>query len=238
MGRNKIVDAAEREELYEQESLEQEVDGEEGHYALEELTDEDVTSQIQRLDQTSRARVEASRKRGRAPRQGHSVHETPAKKDARARSPVRERPVTWTPSDALYAPPPNPGMEQRWIRVRLGEKDDPSNIAKKLSAREGWKPRSLEDLTEDYNVPTMSFGRLGTVIGVSDLILCERDERIGMARRRYFQSKLARQMASADKRHIRQVEQEGHEIEGGAREDMPVTVGRGTRRRPEAQGDE
>lgn len=232
---NRIEEAYER-ELDAEESIQDTELDEEPDFQHEEFTDEDVNEALQRTDATTRATVEASRRRGRAPHTQHGGHESSERAAQRAREPAREQ-FVWTPSDALQAPPPRPGFEQRWIRIRLGEKDDPQNIARKLSAREGWTPVRLDHVAGDYNVPSFTYGRLGTVIGVSDLILCERRLEIGMARRKYFRDKLARQMASADKRHIKAVEQDDHPIMGGAKEDMAPTVGRGTRRRPAAQED-
>lgn len=230
---NKITDAAERMFADEPENFDPGLD-DGPEFIHEEYTDEDVIEAVRKTDERTRAEINATRRRGQAPARGHGGHVESQAAESRARNSARDNAAVWQPADALYAPPPRAGMEQRWIRIRLGEKDDPSNIAKKLSAREGWQPRRLEAVGENYNVPSFTYGRLGTVIGVSDLILCERPIAFGLARAKYYRDRLARQMASADKRHLKKVEVDDHPFLGGATEDMAPTVGRGTRRRPVA----
>jgi hypothetical protein len=77
----------------------------------------------------------------------------------------------WERSSELQAPKPRPGFTQRWIRVRLGTDEDAKNSMKKF--REGWIPRGLDTVPEGYVPPTFLHSRLGNVIGVDDLILCE-----------------------------------------------------------------
>jgi len=77
----------------------------------------------------------------------------------------------WVRPAELDAPEPRPGYTQRWIRIKLGNEDDSRNSMRKF--REGWLPRQAETVPEGYAPPTFLHSRLGSVIGVEDLILCE-----------------------------------------------------------------
>ncbi len=197
-------------------------------YDTDDVAVEDMIEAVERLAPAAKARIDATRKKGTAPYKNAPAHTTRARQESR--EPVaRARVGDWNPADTLYAPPPRPGMEQRWIRIRLGEKDDPRNFQKKF--REGWKPVKLSDVPEDIQPPTSQFGRFGEVVAVSDLVLCERPVEIGIARKRYFAKRLQRQLLSADRRHVNRVQRDDHVIVGGAKSDMKATVGRGTRNR-------
>jgi hypothetical protein len=228
---NKIIEAASRMSDEDEALLNEDLDQEDDEGQFYDPNDVDVDTMVEAvnsLPDKQREAINATRKRGRAPHSQAPVHAGRAKQERREPT-RRTRPVAWQPADTLQAPPPRPGMEQRWIRIRLGEKDDPRNFQKKF--REGWKPVKLSDVPEDFEPPTMAFGRWGDVIAVSDLILCERPLEIGLARKRYFAQRLQRQLASADRRHVNRVQRDGHRIAGGARADMKPTVGRGSRTR-------
>jgi hypothetical protein len=232
---NKIIEAA-RHLDDEDEALLNEVDDEgdlDGADAQEyDPADLDVDTMLEVMEHLTpqqRAAIDATRKRGQAPHKAKApVHQSRVKQEGRAPT-ARDRGTQWKPADTLAAPPRRPGMEQRWIRIRLGEKDDPRNFQKKF--REGWKPVLLKNVPVDFEPPTMAFGRFGDVIAVSDLVLCERPEEIGLSRKRFFAQKHARQLAAADRRHVDRVQRDGHRIAGGARADMKATVGRGSRNR-------
>lgn len=228
--RNPIIEAGARLDA-EDEALLDEVDAEdEGQ--LYDPNDVDVDTMLEavnNLDERQRRALDATRKAGRAPARTQAQAHTGRAKQERRVPTGRDRPLEWRPSDTLFAPEPRPGMENRWIRVRLGEKDDPRNFEKKF--REGWKPVSLDSVPSDLMPPTMNYGRFGAVVAVSDLVLCERPVEIGLSRKRYFAQRLARQLASADRRHVNKVQREDHVIRGGARADMKPSVGRGVRNR-------
>lgn len=199
-----------------------------------ELTDEDVIEEVERMDSESRASVERSRTRGKASTAGRRPgRETTAKAEARARAPEREREVEWQPANTLDAPPPRPGMEQRWIRYTLGNENDPRNWSRKT--RERWAPRKMDTVSDDFAPPTMAHGKLGEVIGVADLILCERPVSVGIARRKHFRQRHQHQMAAVTRKHTDKAQRDGHEIEVSVKRGQP-TVGRG-RRKAEAQED-
>jgi hypothetical protein len=231
---NPIIAAGDRlededEALLNEVDAEDDLDSDEGNdYDPNDVSVDDMLDVVERMPEQQRAQVEASRKRGGAPHQQKPVHAGRVKQETRTPR-QRDRLVEWRPADTLFAPPPRPGMEQRWIRIRLGEKDDPRNFQKKF--REGWKPVKLSDTTADLEPPTMAFGRFGEVIAVSDLVLCERPVEIGLSRKRFFHKKHQRQLAAADRRHVDRVQRDGHRIAGGAKADMKPTVGRGSRNR-------
>lgn len=198
-------------------------------YDTDDLSVDDMAEVMDRLPTAAKAKVNATRQRGQSPhRAAPPVHQTRAKQQTKEPT-GRDRVGTWMPADTLYAPPPKAGYEQRWIRIRLGEKDDPRNFGKKF--REGWKPVKLEDVQDDIEPPTEQFGRFGSVVAVSDLVLCERPVEIGVARKKYFRKRLERQLMSADRRHVNKVQRDDHVIHGGARTDMKPSVGRGSRNR-------
>ena len=93
----------------------------------------------------------------------------------------------WSRPSELDAPEPRDGYTQRWIRVRLGNEDDARNSMRKF--REGWLPRQLDTVPEGYAPPTFSHSRLGNVIGVEDLILCEMPVRKAMQRNAHYRAK-------------------------------------------------
>lgn len=96
----------------------------------------------------------------------------------------------WSRPSELEAPEPRAGYTQRWIRVRLGNEEDARNAQRKF--REGWLPRSLDSVAEGYSPPTFLHARLGNVIGVEDLILCEMPVKKARQRNAYYKAKLNR----------------------------------------------
>lgn len=227
--RNPIIEAGERddEDLLPSDTSEFELT------EREELTDDDVLDEVESLTIEARRQLDQSRRRGTAPAHGRApVHSSPEREAAASRNPQRERAIEWRPANTLDAPPPRAGKEQRWIRFQLGANADPQNVSRKL--RDGWAPRKIETVTEDYNPPTIAHGSLGSVIAVGDLLLCERSREIGMARRKYFREKQARQIA-ASKHKIKGVERGDHPIESYDPFEKP-TVGVG--RRVKVQEDE
>lgn len=203
-------------------------DGEAREYDAEDVSVEEMLDAVEKLPAAAKARIDATRKRGTSLHKTAPAHTTRAQQETREPR-ARARVGEWNPADTLYAPPCRPGFEQRWIRIRLGEKDDPRNFQKKF--REGWKPVRLTDVTAEFEPPTSEFGRFGEVIAVSDLVLCERPVEIGIQRKRYFAKRLQRQLMSADRRHVNKVQRDDHVIVGGAKSDMRPSVGRGTRNR-------
>ncbi len=197
------------------------------------MSDEELIEHASQMSDAQTEALQRSRKRGKAPRAGARSRVTAAQEDARGRNPRREREFEWRPQNTLDAPPPRPGMEQRWIRYQLNAANDPQNWSRQK--RQHWTPRKLDTVTEEFSPPTTEVAGLGSVISVGDLILCERPAYIGQSRRRFFAKKLQRQLAAA-KRKITGVQDPDNPIMMVDRADLPPTVGIG--RRVRAQDDE
>lgn len=241
--RNKIIQASEDidldidEELPNEDEVESDLDSEEGTYIAEAdedaLTDEEMLEQIQKLDDQKLALIERSRQAGRAPTKGRHTGRATAKQSvARAHAPQRAREVVWTEPSALEAPPPRPGMEQRWVRFQNGDKNDPRNWSRRSRGR--WTPRHLDTVEGEYMPPTMNHGQHGEVIGIGDLILCERPIEVGIARTKFYRQKQQRQVAAADRKHLSRVERSDHPIKRSIKHAAPTV---GTGRRVRAQED-
>jgi hypothetical protein len=225
--KNPIIAAADQMDDNDEALFDSEND-EAGDYDPRDVSVDDMLDAVGDLSPQARQKLDATRKRGTAPHRQGPTHVGRARQEQREpRS--RDRSVEWKPADMLDAPPPKPGMEQRWIRIRLGEKDDQRNFQKKF--REGWHPIKRSDVPADMEPPTIAFGRFGDVVAVSDLVLCERPLEIGISRKRYFRQRLDRQLKSADRRHVNKVERDDHPIRGGAKADIKPSIGRGTRSR-------
>jgi hypothetical protein len=201
----------------------------------DEFTTDDVADTVRDMSERERAKVNSTRREGRAapagPQRGRT---TKAQEVAKARAPARVRDVEWKPSDTLDAPPPMPGMEGRWVRFRVGTEDDQKNFSSKQ--RGGWEPRKVSTVPKGYFPPTMRHSQLGEVIAVGDLIYCERPRSIGLAQKKYFREKLRRQTL-AGQRHIKKVERPDHPIDVDNKYERP-SVGYGKKRRVAVQDDE
>ena len=102
----------------------------------------------------------------------------------------------WVRPSSLDAPPPRPGMVQRWVRVQLKGADDPRNRTRRL--REGWKPRALDSIPEDWVGFGMNQGDVKGAFVVDDLMLCEMPERIAIQRRKHYARMTAQQMEAVE----------------------------------------
>jgi hypothetical protein len=122
-------------------------------------------------------------------------HDTPQKTASRNQQPKRELPVAWQPATALEAPPAPRGMVLRWIRYKLGDKDDTKNISRKF--REGWRPYLVSECPSDYTPPETAKTKFGDTIAVGSLILCMMPRELWKKRQEYFRDRQARQFKSA-----------------------------------------
>lgn len=120
----------------------------------------------------------------------------------------------WHRPSELEAPPPRDGFTQRWIRIRWGNEEDVSNSSRKF--REGWLPRTADSVEPGYLPPTIRHARLGNLIGVGDLILCEMPIRKAMQRNAFWQSKTDR-MVEGIESDLRNVSQHGPRIKRSAK---------------------
>lgn len=128
---------------------------------------------------------------------------------------------SWEKPTDLDAPDPRAGYTQRWIRVRLLNEEDAKNSIKMF--RQGWLPRRMETVPEGYLPPTIKHAKLGDVIGVDDLILCEMPIAKAEQRNAYYRARVTR-MIEGIENDIRKVDR------GGPRIDM-VNKTRVTKRR-------
>lgn len=126
-------------------------------------------------------------------RKRNQVH--PTREQEEIHAPVHgdaERP--WVPASNLSAPPPRPGMVQRWVRTDVQGTSDPNNVASRL--REGWQPRRADTVPAGYDVPTINHGQWTGVIGIHGMILCEIPRARMEARARYI-AELTRKQTQA-----------------------------------------
>jgi hypothetical protein len=120
----------------------------------------------------------------------------------------------WKLPAELDAPKPRDGYTQRWVRIRVGNNEDSKNSMKKF--REGWLPRSVETVPAGYAPPTFLHPRLGDVIGVDDLILCEMPIKKAMQRNAYYRSRADR-MIQGISSDLRNVDRHGPRIDHSAK---------------------
>jgi hypothetical protein len=146
--------------------------------------------------------AEATPPEGATDRKRKPVHQ---KRDALAPSATavheEHADIQWTPPQSLDAPPPRPGMTQRWIRAQNGPQQDIKNWSRKM--REGWVPRDPTSLPKEWQgLPTAKMthgnGTVANAIMVEGMVLCE----MPMARKRqrdaFFQAKSAALMSAVN----------------------------------------
>ena len=107
-----------------------------------------------------------------------------------ARSETREKEArvktSWQPASLLDAPPPRPGMVQRWVGTSILGKETPDNVYKRQ--REGWIPRPA-DTVGDFPIPTINHGQWQGLIGVEGMVLCEMPEDTHADMKNYYAGK-------------------------------------------------
>lgn len=109
---------------------------------------------------------------------------------------LTEEATEWRRYSNLSAPDERPGYHQRWIRARLLQKNDPTNVQR--SFREGWRPRRPDTVPDGHLLPTIQLAQFGEVIGVEDMILCEMPDRPYEQRRQFYLRKRRSQTASTE----------------------------------------
>lgn len=112
----------------------------------------------------------------------------------------------WDVSTLLDAPPPRPGYVQRW--VRSGSSDSRAQRVYARRIREGWRPRSLDNVVKTQ-YPTLAYGSRGeNVIAVDDLILMEMPKERNKKRDRFYDTRRAEALNSI-KANLRRTSREG-----------------------------
>ena len=101
----------------------------------------------------------------------------------------------WKPPSTLDAPEAPVGYKHRWIRERVMEYDDRSNIHKRL--REGYELVRAEEYP-DFDAPIIDEGKNAGVIGQGGLLLARVPEEVADSRNEYFAKKTSNQMSVYD----------------------------------------
>lgn len=104
--------------------------------------------------------------------------------------------IEWKRHSDLDAPPAREGYVNRFIRIRLGTVRDTARLRNAM--REGWRP-VLKSSVSDRSLPAVHLEKVGDVIGVEDLILCEMPKSAYKKRQEYFKAKLRRQNAAIER---------------------------------------
>ena len=111
-------------------------------------------------------------------------------RDTETSHPTREeesRADVWIPPGLLDAPAPRPGMRQRWVSTQILGNDVPQHTMRRF--REGWQPRPVDTVSDDFYVPSIEHGKYEGCVGVEGMILCEMPEERAQMREAYFKSK-------------------------------------------------
>lgn len=133
---------------------------------------------------------------GAAPAQNDD--RTSREQEARANDTIHEvwDDVDWKNPSLLDAPPPRPGMVQRWVTTAVRGEDDPANVAKRLN--QGWRPRKLDTVPKDFAVPTISHGQFAGYIGVVGMVLMERPAGLNDKAKSEVRERTSQQMAGVN----------------------------------------
>jgi len=107
----------------------------------------------------------------------------------------QERKVDWKPPSTLDAPEAPVGFKHRWIRERVMDYDDKSNVFKRR--REGYELVRADEYP-DFETPTIDEGKNAGVIGQGGLLLARIPEEVADSRDEYFRKKTSNQMAVYD----------------------------------------
>ena len=107
----------------------------------------------------------------------------------------QERNTDWKPPSTLDAPEAPVGYKHRWIRERVMDYDDKSNVFKRR--REGYELVRAEEYP-DFETPTIDEGKNAGVIGQGGLLLARIPEEVADSRNEYFRKKTSNQMAVYD----------------------------------------
>jgi hypothetical protein len=124
-------------------------------------------------------------------------HDTRVDEVSEERATHRARPVpSWVRPSSLDAPPPRPGMVQRWIRTIVRGADDPRNVNQKM--REGWRPREISTIPETYLLNASKADAKAGHFVMDDLLLCEMPQETYDQRAAYYRRQANMQMAAVE----------------------------------------
>jgi hypothetical protein len=141
--------------------------------------------------------VETAGRLRNTPERGHTHTARDADLDPRntTRQLAEADAFTWKDGTSLDAPPPQPGMRQKWIRISFRSESDEINWSKRF--QEGWRPRHPDTIPEELRgyYPVREHDRQ-SMIRSGNLVLCEMPEARIAARARWVKSETERQIAS------------------------------------------
>ena len=102
----------------------------------------------------------------------------------------------YTPPSLLPTPAPQDGYGFRWVAKSVMGESAPTNVSAKF--REGWVPVRAEDHPE-----LALGGNERGEVEVGGLLLCKMPQELIEARTAYYERQTAEQLASVDKRYLR-----------------------------------
>lgn len=105
-------------------------------------------------------------------------------------------PTPWVRPSSLEAPPPRDGFVQRWIRMTVRGAEDPRNVS--LKTREGWRPRPVDTIAEEYAFMGSKAGMNEGRFIVDDLMLCEMPRVTYAQRQAHYARETAMQMNAVE----------------------------------------
>lgn len=145
----------------------------------------------------------------------------------------------WAPPTQLDAPPPRPGMKQRWIRTSLVGKPDAKNAANQ--GNQGWRPRALTSVPEGERsrYPSTKDARTGGAFMVNgDLVLCEIPERMFNQMRDHYRGKATGQVDALIDQNLAKAAVPGGHRHGMHAPEVVERSSRVTHRRPIVAADQ
>ena len=135
------------------------------------------------------------------------MHETrESLSDARNTPRLETADLAWRQPLNLDAPPPRPGMVQRWVRAELRSEVD--NLNWQTKNREGWTPRDPATIPDHESYFGTASHRGASVIRVGGLILMEMPEERLRSKRRYIKE-LSRRQEQSVSAEVEKVSREG-----------------------------
>lgn len=104
-------------------------------------------------------------------------------------------PSTWKRATALDAPPPRPGMVQRWVRIKNGSGEDTENYDRYIA--EGWRARKPSTVPKSHLLTTSKNQAHAQMIVKKGHVLMETTERLNDQRNAFYKGSLDRQTKAA-----------------------------------------
>ncbi|MEQ1711639.1 MAG: hypothetical protein ABL908_09570 [Hyphomicrobium sp.] len=108
---------------------------------------------------------------------------------------VDSAPTVWREPTALDAPPPRPGMVQRWVRDLAVADSQDNNWARRYG--EGWRPRDPSSVSGAFQYLTGKSSAGQPTLRVGNSVLCEMPVDLARQRAAHYRNKLERQMQTA-----------------------------------------